>query len=288
MGLSRWWALVVVAMAMGAQAEVLGPTILKDQDVPMRDGVKLSADVYLPGGQGPGPWPVVLMRTPYDKAVRSAGFADWFAARGYAVVVEDTRGRYASGGHWSLIGVDGPDGYDTTSWIGRQPWSNGRIGTIGTSYEGGTQHAMALAGAPHLTAMMPLFALSDIGEYGVRHDGAFELRFFNWVFGAGSPSVASSKAARRAAADPASTPAVTALADEVEDYITRLPLRPGTTPLGTASVSKFGSESDPARGSPYNGRHLIQIMLHRPPLPRGACSEITTAHIENVTAQVGA
>jgi len=234
MGLRGWWALVVVAIAMEARAEVSGPTVLKDQTVPMRDGVTLSADVYLPGGQGPGPWPVVLMRTPYDKATRSGGFDAWFAARGYAVVVEDTRGRFASGGHWSLVGVDGPDGYDTTAWIGRQAWSNGRIGTIGTSYEGGTQHAMALAGAPHLTAMVPLFALSDIGEYGVRHDGAFELRFFNWVFGIGSPSVASPKAARRAAADPASTPAVLALADEVEDYVTRLPLRPGTTPLRLA------------------------------------------------------
>src|SRR5665213_682932 len=140
----------------------------------MRDGVKLAADVYLPAGPDgaaqAGRFPAILMRTPYDKTVRAKAFAGYFAAHRYVVVVEDIRGRYASGGHWSFTGVDANDGYDTTAWIGAQPWSNGKIGTVGTSYEGGTQHAMALAGAPHLTAMVPLFAVSNVGEYGIRHD----------------------------------------------------------------------------------------------------------------------
>jgi putative CocE/NonD family hydrolase len=199
----------------------------------MRDGVKLSADVYLPPGQGP--WPVILMRTPYDKVARAKAFAPYFAAHGYAVVVEDMRGRYASGGHWSFTGVDAPDGYDTAAWIGRQAWSNGKIGTVGTSYEGGAQHALALSGAPQLAAMVPLFAVSDVGEFGMRHQGAFELRFFNWVFSMGAPGGPFAKAAARAAIDdPAAAPALAALGDQAIDYVKRLPLRPGTTPLALA------------------------------------------------------
>ena len=228
-------ALALAAPAALAQPAPPTPVVIHDQSVPMRNGVKLAADVYLPAGPDgaaqAGRFPAILMRTPYDKTVRAKAFAGYFAAHRYVVVVEDIRGRYASGGHWSFTGVDANDGYDTTAWIGAQPWSNGKIGTVGTSYEGGTQHAMALAGAPHLTAMVPLFAVSNVGEYGIRHDGAFELRFFNWVFSMGEPGGPAPKAAARAAADPAAVPALTDLQAHVEDYVQSLPLRPGTTPL---------------------------------------------------------
>jgi putative CocE/NonD family hydrolase len=234
-GVGALAALLLAAPAILAAQPGPAPRVLHDQPVPMRDGVKLAADVYLPAGTNGaaqnGRFPVILMRTPYDKLVRAPDFADYFTAHGYAVVVEDIRGRYASGGHWSFTGVDANDGYDTTAWIGRQPWSDGKIGTVGTSYEGGTQHAMALAGAPHLTAMVPLFAVSNIGEYGIRHDGAFELRFFNWVFSMGEPGDPAPKAAARAAADPAAVPALTDLQAHVEEYVQALPLRAGTTPL---------------------------------------------------------
>lgn len=225
----------LLAAAAVARAEGQDSRMLYDELVPMRDGVNLAADVYLPAGPKPaGGWPTVLMRTPYDKTVRAPAFAPYFTAHGYAVVVEDVRGRYQSQGHWSMVGVDGADGADTTAWIGRQPWSNGRIGTVGTSYEGGTQHAMALAGAPHLSAMVPLFALSDIGDFGVRHGGAFELRFFNWVFSMGEPGQPSINAARRAAADPAAAAELYRLRDQVGEYVRALPLRAGTTPLRLA------------------------------------------------------
>jgi len=198
----------------------------------MRDGVKLAADVYLPAAIAPsGGWPTILMRTPYDKTVRAPAFALFFAAHGYAVVVQDLRGRYVSEGHWNFLGNDARDGFDTTEWIARQSWSDGKVGTVGTSYEGGTQHAMALADAPHLTAMVPLFAVSNVGEFGMRHQGAFELRFFNWVFSMGEPGTPSMKAALRAASDPTAAPALLDLNEQVDDYVRALPLRPGTTPL---------------------------------------------------------
>ena len=192
------------AAAAAATLVQTAPVVLHDQMAPMRDGVKLAADVYLPSLQAPrGGWPTILMRTPYDKTVRAKPFASFFASHGYAVVVQDIRGRYRSEGHWNFLGNDGRDGFDTSQWIGRQPWSNGKIGTVGTSYEGGAQHAMALADAPKLTAMVPLFALSNIGEFGMRHAGAFELRIFNWIFSIGEPGLPSMKAALRAADNPA-------------------------------------------------------------------------------------
>src|SRR5690348_10842466 len=109
----------------------------------MRDGVALSADIYLPS-TGDGPWPTLLFRTPYDNAnefaVRRAIF---FAREGYAYVCQDVRGRYDSGGDWVPWVNEGADGYDTIAWIGQQPWSDGRIGMLGASYLGYAQWAAA-------------------------------------------------------------------------------------------------------------------------------------------------
>ncbi len=150
-----------------------------------------------------GKFPAILMRTPYNKTVRAPAFAPYFASRGYVVVVQDVRGRYKSEGHWRPLVDDGADGSDTANWIGHQSWSDGGIGTVGTSYEGGTQHALAISNAPFVKAMIPLFSMSDVGRYGVRHNGAFELRFFNWVFSMGDPGAKPNLiAAARAASDP--------------------------------------------------------------------------------------
>ena len=203
--------------------------------VAMRDGVKLAADVYRPAKDGapvPGRFPALMMRTPYDKGVRAPAFAPYFASRGYVVIVQDVRGRYHSEGRWRMLRDDPKDGFDTAAWIGAQPWSDGGVGTLGTSYEGGTQHALAIAGAPNIKTMIPLFALSDVGRYGVRHNGAFELRFFNWIFSMGDPGGEPNLAAAgRAASDPAAAPALADLTNHVGDYVRALPLRAGTTPL---------------------------------------------------------
>ena len=216
----------------GAAANV---AVTRDVMIPMRDGVRLAADIYRPASGGvasDGRFPAVLMRTPYSKSVRAPPFAEYFASRGYVVVVEDVRGRYLSEGRWRPMYDDGLDGYDTAQWIGHQSWSDGGIGTVGTSYEGATQQALAIAGAPFVKAMIPLFSMSDAGRYGVRHNGAFELRWFNWVFSLGNATGPESLlAATRAASDPAAAPALAELGDHVADYVRALPLRPGATPL---------------------------------------------------------
>jgi uncharacterized protein len=236
--------LLCLQPALSAQApatpapEAAGDVVVQsDVMVAMRDGIQLATDIYLPAQGGKarsGRFPALLMRTPYNKEVRAAPFARYFAARGYVVVVQDVRARYKSQGHWRPWYDDGRDGYDTAAWIGRQSWSDGGIGAVGTSYEGGTQQTLAIADAPHLKAMIPLFSVSNVTRYGVRHNGAFELRWFNWVFSLGEPGGEPdliALAAARAASDPAAAPALAQLVREVPEYVRALPLRAGTTPL---------------------------------------------------------
>ena len=110
--------------------------------VPMRDGVKLATDIYLPAGNS-AKLPVILTRLPYNKdGAKKQG--EYYARHGYVFVAQDTRGRYASEGVWHMMTDDGRDGTDCAAWIAAQPWSDGKIGMIGTSYVGGTQHAMAM------------------------------------------------------------------------------------------------------------------------------------------------
>ena len=99
-----------------------------DVAVPMRDGVVLRADVWRP--RGAGPFPVLVYRTPYGKDAAVAGYAIFARAveRGYAIVAQDVRGRYASGGEFSPYRTEGRDGFDTIEWAAAQPWSNGAVG----------------------------------------------------------------------------------------------------------------------------------------------------------------
>ncbi len=212
--------LLAVSTAYGQKAEM----------VPMRDGVRLATDIYLPASQGK--FPVILTRTPYNK-VPSAAALQFFVKAGYAVVTQDVRGRYASEGRWIPIKNDPEDGFDTAKWIGEQPWCNGNIGTVGSSYGGATQHALALANAPHVKAMVPRNAMSNFGHYGLRHNGAFEMRWLNWVLtlgnAAGTPQEAA--AANRAAENPMAAGALRDMGGRVREYAKSLPLRAGTTPL---------------------------------------------------------
>ena len=159
------------------------------------------------------------------------------------VIYQDVRGRFHSEGAWRPIRDDGNDGADLLAWIGQQTWSNGKVGTMGTSYGGATQHAMAIANAPNLTAMVPVDAMSNYGRYGIRHNGAFELRWFNWIMtlanatgsraGATGVSVSpnSRAGAMRAASSPDAAPELEDLGNRVREYVKALPLRPDTTPL---------------------------------------------------------
>ncbi len=117
--------------------------------VPMRDGVKLATNVFLPEGQGP--WPVVLSRTPYGKD-RGAGDAANITKAGYVRVVQDCRGRFKSEGKYVPWENDIEDGYDTLEWIAKQPWSTGKVGMTGGSALGITTHMAAISGHPALKA----------------------------------------------------------------------------------------------------------------------------------------
>ena len=153
-----------------------GISVARRVMIPMRDGVKLATDIYFPAKDGvpvPGKYPAILERTPYNRAGID-GWARYFAPRGYVAVGQDVRGRYDSEGSWRLHRDDQNDGFDTAKWIAAQPWSSGAVGTVGTSYPGGTQHALALSNPPALKAMVPIDAMSNYGRYGVRHNGAFE------------------------------------------------------------------------------------------------------------------
>ncbi|MBZ5617991.1 MAG: CocE/NonD family hydrolase [Acidobacteriia bacterium] len=221
---------------LGAQADVRYEiATTKNVMMPMRDGVRLVTDVYRPARNGvpvEGKFPILLERTPYNKD-RGVATADYFVPRGYVVVLQDVRGRYKSEGHWVPIRDDPNDGFDTAKWIGAQPWSDGNIGTVGSSYGGATQHALAIANAPYVKAMIPRNAMSDFGRYGVRHNGAFELRFFNWVLTMGNATGTeyAGPAAARAASDPVAAAALVEMGNRVREYVRSLPLRPGTTPL---------------------------------------------------------
>jgi uncharacterized protein len=201
--------------------------VQKDVRVPMRDGTKVALDLYLPAKDGKpveSKHPALLARTPYNKNGQAAE-ARWFAGRGYAVVLNDVRGRYASEGHWRMLIDDPDDGFDLLQWIGQQPWSSGKVGTFGTSYVGGTQHALACTKPPELACMIPVDSMSNIGIAGVRHMGAFELRFMNWIFTIGAPN------AREALADPKLKAALEQNGKLMPQHLLRLPIRPGTTPL---------------------------------------------------------
>ena len=199
-----------------------------DVRIPMSDGVRLAADVYRPAHGGKpvdGRFPTLLTRTPYGKGDGKSNEGMYYAARGYVVVANDVRGRYASEGEWRLMTPEPKDGYEVVEWIARQPWSDGKVGTFGTSYPGGTQHALAEMNPPHLTTMVPIDALSNCGVAGMRHGGAFELRFMNWIFTIGAPN------SRAAAANPALRQALIENGRLMRQHADALPLREGNSPL---------------------------------------------------------
>ncbi|MGI8550551.1 MAG: CocE/NonD family hydrolase, partial [Dehalococcoidia bacterium] len=142
------------APLMLGQPERTAPRLLLDQRVPMRDGVELSADVYLPP-EGAGPWPAILQRTPYDNTAELwLKIAVYFAKQGYAFVSQDVRGRCDSDGVWEPFVNEGPDGHDTIVWTGEQAWCNGKVGMMGGSYGGFVQWVAAKERPPYLSALV--------------------------------------------------------------------------------------------------------------------------------------
>ena len=164
-------------MAAGSQPQY---RVAVHKDVPFqtRDGVTLRADVYRPDADGR--FPVLLTRLPYDKNGRQRpGDIDCFVERGYVVVGQDTRGRFASEGdeYYPLI-WEAQDGYDAVEWAAALPWSDGNVGTMGQSYLGATQYLLLPTRPPHLKTAFPVSASADFHQSWVYHTGgAFE---FGW------------------------------------------------------------------------------------------------------------
>ncbi len=161
-------------------------TFQKNVMVPMRDDVQLAADIYFPSVNGrpaAGRFPVILERTPYDKAApRQVSNAKYFARRGYVTVIQDVRGRFESEGEWYAFAKEAPDGYDTVQWLGTQPWSNGAVGTMGASYAGSDQSALATLAPSHLSTMIVAVGASNYYHGSMRQNGTLEQRFHVYVF----------------------------------------------------------------------------------------------------------
>jgi uncharacterized protein len=127
--------------------------------VPMRDGVRLSTNVFRPAEAGR--YPAILLRTPYDKGDAITPAWQSFVDHGYAVVVQDVRGRYRSGGTFEPINQEINDGDDTLNWIARENWSDGNVGMYGGSYLGIAQWKAAMSQNPHLKAIFPYVSGDD-------------------------------------------------------------------------------------------------------------------------------
>ena len=158
------------------------PGIIEELDVKvtMRDGVRLSTNIYRP--DAPGKFPVLLMRSPYGNGSAGNTEAAYAVNRGYVVVLQDTRGRYESEGIFDAMQPEALDGFDTQQWVGAQPWCNGKIGTFGGSYVGYTQWMPAPLRSQYLVTMFPVVTFSDLHDV-VYQNGAFRLELFGpWSF----------------------------------------------------------------------------------------------------------
>jgi putative CocE/NonD family hydrolase len=169
---------------------MFGVALAKDVMMPMRDGIRLATDVYRPARDGElveGRYPAILCRTPYDKTdKRYSEIADFFVPHGYVVCLQDLRDRYRSEGTGDYFHTvtphEGEDGYDTVEWIAAQRWSNGRVGTVGSSYAGITQVRMALERPPHLSAIWPDVVPTNSFQHQSREGGAMQLHMFWALF----------------------------------------------------------------------------------------------------------
>jgi putative CocE/NonD family hydrolase len=209
-------AIALAALAGCALAD--GVRVDRDTAIPMRDGVVLRADVYRPMREGR--YPVLVLRTPYGKhlAARNDGVHRKAVESGYAVVMQDVRGRYASGGIFDPYRQEGRDGYDTIEWAASQSWSDGRVGTYGLSYPGAVQWLAALEQPPHLIAMAPAMTFSSPRRFFYMN-GIFDRSWLPWIYQNVAPD------ARRRLGLPAGEDAGESWREVADEYQSWLPLR---------------------------------------------------------------
>jgi uncharacterized protein len=179
---------ILVALASSLIAAGAPPVVERDVAIRMRDGVVLRADVWRPATFGR--FPVLVYRTPYDRR-RAQGDGSTVARaaqRGYAVVVQDVRGRYGSEGDFEPYRNEGRDGYDTIEWAAAQGWSDGSVGTFGLSYPGAVQWLAAVLSPPHLKAMAPAMTFSTPRNF-FYSGGVFDMSWTSWIWNNIAPDV---------------------------------------------------------------------------------------------------
>lgn len=181
MRLTAYVAILLVALTTAASFSKSGMIVEHEVAVPMRDGVVLRADIYRPDTEEPVP--VLLYRTPYDKRIAATEYTAHLRAveRGYAVVLQDVRGRYASAGAFSPYLNEGRDGFDSIEWAAKQHWSNGDVGTFGLSYPGAVQWLAAVQSPPSLKAMVPAMTYSSPRNFFYMN-GVFDLSWLPWIY----------------------------------------------------------------------------------------------------------
>jgi putative CocE/NonD family hydrolase len=152
-------ALAFLALALQGKADAAVKRLF-DTRSPMRDGVELSSDIWLPDGEGRHP--LILVRTPYVRvSPEHVELARFFVGKGYAVAIQDVRGRGDSDGEFNFLFQEADDGYDAVEWMAAQPWSNGRVCMMGHSYLGAVQLLAAREQPPHLVCIAPTAAPGD-------------------------------------------------------------------------------------------------------------------------------
>lgn len=173
-------ALLGAVLAAVPSREAPAAFVQRDVAVPMRDGVKLGADVLRPAEAGR--FPTLVYRTPYGrKHAEGNDVVHAALARGYAVALVDVRGRYGSEGVFVPYVNEGRDGYDTIEWAAAQPWSTGEIGTFGLSYPGAVQWLAAVESPPHLKAMVPAMTFSTARNFFYA-GGTWDLSWISWIW----------------------------------------------------------------------------------------------------------
>lgn len=183
--------LLIVAMGFAVYSHAFGLQAADSGDhrvivqtgvrVKMRDGVTLAAAIYRP--KEAGKFPVLLQRTPYNRQ-NSAASAHFLASNGYVVIIQDTRGRFDSGGEFYPFRYESQDGYDTVEWAAGLDYSNGQVGMFGGSYVGATQMLATVAKPPHLAAIFPYVTASEYYE-GWTYQGGVLMQWFasSWTSG---------------------------------------------------------------------------------------------------------
>jgi putative CocE/NonD family hydrolase len=217
--------------SQGSQQQY-GVLIDRDVTIPARDGTPLATSLYYPsldGRRAPGSFPTLIERTPYDRHRLFLHLtASFFARRGYVVALQDVRGRGDSGGDFYYLynqNDEGNDGFDAVEWLAAQEWSDGKVGTIGLSYTGATQQALAVRRPPHLVTQFVMDTGWNYFLRPTRHGGAFGPGLHvPYIFRL-------AKTGKEAQQDPAVKRLLFEAHANSAEWLKHYPLRRGATPL---------------------------------------------------------